>query len=286
MYWNDLIKDYDYLSGRPIQYSLKRKDLTDFIKRLRSRIDYYYKKHNLKSVDLCRKDFKYFACGEYGDCFKRPHYHVVFFGLDYNFCKDIFEECWQNGIIDSLPVKAGCFEYVTKYLTKQVKGSQAKEIFDDNYLERPFSCHSLGLGKGIILDNFDFIRSHNLCYLTDNNKLRPIPHYYARYFLIRTFKSFGKTSDQMLQAGIKPDFDILPYYHDHTSYIRYSLKRMNDFRHSQSLLRHEHLRKSLENKGIFPDPLLSSFDCSDVYVQSLVDSIDFELVRYGDKVPF
>lgn len=276
---------FPFLS-KPVQYSLRRKDCKDFLKRVRSRIDYYYKKHNLKNVDLCRKDFKYFCSGEYGDIFGRPHYHFVFFGLDYNFCQDIFYECWQNGLIDSKPIKSGCFEYVTKYLTKQCFGKQAKELYDNQNLERPFTSHSLGLGKGLILEQMDFIRSHNLCYLTDNNTLRPIPIYYRKYFFLRPFREFGKISEQMFQAGLKPDLSVSNMYYSSGNKVRYSLAKMNDFRKAQALLRHSKLKKQLERKGIVSEPLISDYTGSQTYVRKLVDSIDFELVRYGDKVPF
>ena len=41
-----------------------KKEGIDFIKRLRARVG---------------APIRYFACGEYGDKFSRPHYHVIFF---------------------------------------------------------------------------------------------------------------------------------------------------------------------------------------------------------------
>lgn len=60
-----LTYDNDHL---PINNSLLPRDLTLFFKRLR------------KNVGQCR----YFACGEYGDRNKRPHYHACIFGLDFS----------------------------------------------------------------------------------------------------------------------------------------------------------------------------------------------------------
>lgn len=244
-----------FYNDRPVQYSLDRSDPKNFLKRLRSKIDYYYNKHNIKTFDLCRKDFKYFMSAEYGDCFGRPHYHFVFFGLDWNFCQDIFRECWQNGLIDSLPIKNGCFEYVTKYLLKQVHSYQAKEVYDDNNLVRPYSSHSLGLGKGLILENMDYIRSHNLCYKTINDSLRPIPIYYRRFFLSRPDPDYSKTSENMLALGVKPDLCKSNEYVSHGATIRYSLKLMNNYRRDQALLRHKKLELQCENKGIPYQPL-------------------------------
>lgn len=48
---------------------LIKKDMQDFIKRLRKKID------PLK--------IKYFSCGEYGDRNLRPHFHIIIFGYDF-----------------------------------------------------------------------------------------------------------------------------------------------------------------------------------------------------------
>jgi len=47
--------------------SLVKRDLQLFFKRLR----------------FLRGRFRYYACGEYGELNKRPHYHVILFGMDF-----------------------------------------------------------------------------------------------------------------------------------------------------------------------------------------------------------
>lgn len=270
-----------YNSDCPVQYSICRKDCKDFLKRLRSKINYYYDTYKIKNVDLCRKDFKVLYSMEYGDCFGRPHAHFVFFGLDWDFCKPFFEECWKNGFIDSKPVQSGCFEYVTKYLTKQLFGSQAKEKYDDNNLERPFVAHSLGLGKGLILEQYDYILSHNLCYKTINDTLRPIPIYYRNHFFHkRPVMNFNNQRNNMIQAGIKSD---MPCFMWKNNLDRFSLKKLNEFRHEQSLLRHVQLERQYENKSIPINPLneyqFVSFDSMELVRHA-------ENAFYGDVVPF
>lgn len=274
-----------YNIDRELVYSLKKSHAQQFLKRLRSKINYLYEKHNIKNVDLCRKDFKYFCSGEYGDSFGRPHYHFVFFGLDWQFCRELFESCWQNGLIDSKPVTSGCFQYVTKYLTKQCHGSQAKEMYDDKHIERPFSAHSLGLGKGLILDQYDFIKSHNLNYLTDNNTLRPIPIYYrSHFFKSRPKLDYSHTNDNMIQSCISSDITKDEWYKSKNTVIRYSFKKMNDFRKSQALLRHRQLEKQCENKGI-PITPLNFYQLKSCNINKLVNKA-YEFGKYGDVVPF
>lgn len=278
-----------YNTDKELIYSLKRKDITDFLKRLRRKIDYFYKKNELKTqIDLMRKDFKYICTGEYGDKFGRPHAHFCFFGLDWNFCQKLFEDCWQKGIIESDPVHTGCFDYITKYITKQVHGRIAKQMYDDKGIERPFISHSLGLGKGIILDQFDYIKSHNLCYKTSNDTLRPIPIYYRNfYFHKRIFSDYSNTNNQMIQSCITPDLPKYRWYKSdkQDTVIRYSIKKMNQFRHDQALLRHRELEKHCEDKLIPYEPLLEYYNSSwSDYLEKNQDVKD--LLKYGDVVPF
>ena len=56
-----------FKNNRPVDYSLRRKDFRNFLKRLRSKIDYYYQKYQIQFNDLCRKDFRFIGSGEYGD---------------------------------------------------------------------------------------------------------------------------------------------------------------------------------------------------------------------------
>lgn len=282
---NGVVQVAPYWSNREVNYSLRKKDCKDFLKRVRSKVNYFYKKNKIENVDLCRKDFKVLYSAEYGDSFGRPHYHFVFFGLDWQFCKEIFEECWQQGLIDSKPVTSGCFKYVTKYLTKQEKGKLAKEIYDDKGIERPFVAHSLRFGKGLILDQYDYIYSHNLCYKTSNDTLRPVPIYYRNHFFYkkRPMMSYENTNNNMIALGIKSDFEKKDFYNSGSSVIRYSLKKMNQFRKDQALIRHRELEISCEKKGIPIEPLVQyenvSFDS-----KSLFNELDYKI--FGDVVPF
>lgn len=281
-----------FKNNKPAQFSLKRDDARDFLKRLRSKIDYYYKKHKIKNVDLCRKDFKYISCGEYGDLFGRPHYHFIFFGLDYDFCKDIFEECWQQGLIDSLPVKDGAFNYVSKYFTKQQVGKRAVELYDDNGIERPYFVHSLGLGKGLILEQLDFIKSHNACYINKNDILRPIPIYYRNFFHLRSEPNYEGITEQMRNACISSDRNIPD------TNIHYSLKKMNQFKKDQALLRHKKLQRVVNDAGEAYEPLVIYHSSSDKNLNDIVNaalflgSLDYrhnnqdEYFEWTDKVNY
>ena len=87
---------------------LQLSDLQKFFKRLRSRVN-------------CR----YFACGEYGERFRRGHYHAVVW-LDDCISVQSFEkliaDSWRFGFIEVRMADFNCFRYVAKYCIKIIPG--------------------------------------------------------------------------------------------------------------------------------------------------------------------
>ena len=82
--------------------TLEHKDVQDFIKRLRKNTG---------------QKFKYYMCGEYGEKFERPHYHIIFFGLKIDdmepykkktseygthllYKSKICDKTWRKGFVD------------------------------------------------------------------------------------------------------------------------------------------------------------------------------------------
>lgn len=79
--------------------NLCKRDLQLFFKRLR--------KENKNGI-------KYYACGEYGSKFGRPHYHVIMFNADIN----TVQSAWGNGFIHYDAVNAATIGYCLKYMSK------------------------------------------------------------------------------------------------------------------------------------------------------------------------
>ena len=70
----------------PENASLVVSDLQKYIKRVR------------KECDKIGKRIRYFACGEYGDRYGRPHYHAIIFGLSQSKSdKVIMDSKWPYG---------------------------------------------------------------------------------------------------------------------------------------------------------------------------------------------
>ena len=142
-------------------------------------------RHKIKSMPIlppyCRKDFSYFASGEYGDTFNRPHYHVLFFGLDFMAFKKLFDTTWKNGFIKSLPLTSGGVRYVVDYFTKNlVTGEKAEKEYDNKGIERPFKSSSRGLGSELFYTHRDEIRNGDV--LKIGSRIIPVPSYYKNLF--------------------------------------------------------------------------------------------------------
>jgi len=108
----------------PSDYSVKLHDFQTFMKRLRKHV--YPTK------------IRYFACGEYGDNYLRPHYHALIFNYDFNdktkssirnklpvYTSPTLSQLWPLGLheIGTVTFKSAC--YVARYVMKKIGGDDA-----------------------------------------------------------------------------------------------------------------------------------------------------------------
>lgn len=118
---NYLFTDEECLSVN----SLKKDDLSGFIKRLRRHYDY----HNIPN------DLSFYACGEYGSNFFRPHYHILLFGIPINdlvyhstkngfitYNSPTFDSLWKRGFVTINEFSYETASYVARYMLKKQKG--------------------------------------------------------------------------------------------------------------------------------------------------------------------
>lgn len=117
--------------------TLCKKDLQDFIKRLRWHV---------------KEKILYFACGEYGDTTYRPHYHIIIFNYEPKdlqpiiasqtgnamFTSPKLEKIWGNGYIaiEELNYKTAC--YTARYVQKKagVKPNRRYATQEFEYTEK------------------------------------------------------------------------------------------------------------------------------------------------------
>ena len=144
---------------------LRPRDLQLFVKRLRE---------NLRRKGV--ENFRFFACGEYGDELKRPHYHMIAYNLpldDLEFYKSIrgheyynskfLDECWENqGFVVASDVNFECCAYVARYVMKKATGPNGFSYASDNDLCDEFTRMSRrpGIGKAYYDLHKDEIYGH------------------------------------------------------------------------------------------------------------------------------
>lgn len=207
----------------PLNGSLNKNHLRDFIKRLRSKMYYnncvsLWNRGFIKNV--FNKDYKpllrYYACGEYGSKTNRPHYHLILFGVDY-FNEEHMKyvsECWKN--CDDLlydknlgrhcclqPVNKDTIGYVTGYVQKKLKGNDAIKEYDEKGLLRPFNISSQGLGLVSAIENKKLL-SKGYTYTTNGKRLT-IPRYFRDKLEIDIKDKFNLP----LRNRILDEFDYL-----------------------------------------------------------------------------
>lgn len=144
----------------PENNSLCPRDLTLFFKRLRK--------------DLGNRKIKYYACGEYGDLFGRPHFHAIVFGLSAN-DKELIEQNWTKGFVKIGSVTYDSCRYVCGYVQKKLYGKGAKE-YEDRGLIAPFSRMSKHLGESYV-DKY-----YNKLWNQETVTVRGVPMGLPRYY--------------------------------------------------------------------------------------------------------
>lgn len=165
-----------------------------------------HKEHLQKFLRSLRKrgfKLRYFACGEYGDQYDRPHYHALLFGVwpadayewrskgKYKYFRSpTFELAWPHGFVEFSDVSRKNCEYVAGYIRK--KRTKSSTDYWDRYertahdgalyyLEPEFSLMSKkpGIGERWIADHWKETYTHDSIIL--DGREWPVPEYYDKW---------------------------------------------------------------------------------------------------------
>jgi len=168
--------------------TLDKTDFQKFIKRLRK----HERTHSNQSI-------KYYACGEYGDKYERPHYHAIIFNSTPEHIKLSWENFWSPtdeqgrvlGITTFDIVNEKTIAYTAKYMNK---GKLIPKFKDDDRTPE-FQLFSQGLGKNFVTNatttffNQDPRRSSVFV----NGYRKALPTYFVRKFKICPVFHLAKT---------------------------------------------------------------------------------------------
>lgn len=231
--------------------SLDYSDVRKFIHKLREFVKYHKEWHSV----LFNPDFTYIYVGEYGEngqVFDRPHFHILFFGLDFAFCRKFFEKEWKNGFIDCLPLLDGGINYVLKYLDKEVKYDLAYQKYDRHLLARPARYASIGFGSDLYMKNAKDIKEHNMTYKSGKVR-RPVPKYYKEKILGDSSPYNNPLIHEARQFNLRQvSNDMVSEYHIKPNDLRFRHKEkdISAFKLRLAKNRERKLRQKILNNGV------------------------------------
>lgn len=187
-------------ANKPV-YGLDKKDVQDFLKRLR--------------INMVRSgvmlQFKYFAVGEYGSKTHRPHYHLIIWNFKRNeiyptttSILHVIEKSWKKGFCYCVPCDRGASSYVMKYMRK--------ECYIPKDCTPTFYLKSLGIGlayffeiKKYLLENPDVTKISVIDPIDRVSIESKIP----KYYLDKLFPTPSKFIDKEFKNSYKYMLDLV-----------------------------------------------------------------------------
>lgn len=128
-----------------------------------------------------RKDvsFRYFLGGEYGDTWRRPHYHFCCFS-DNEAITDLsfWEKHWRKGFVYIGSLTRDSANYVAKYCVKKL-GGKASEFYSERGIEPEFALMSRrpGIGYDYITKFREMVKNNG--FVVVDGKKQSIPKYFG-----------------------------------------------------------------------------------------------------------
>lgn len=163
----------------PEDMSVDKREVQLFMKKLRKKL---FKEKGIR--------IRHFLCGEYGDKFSRPHYHLCIFGYDfpdkillergedYIICQsEELENIWRKGfcVVGALTFESAA--YVARYVTKKVNGPQEESHYRGRKKEFALMSKKPGLGKKWLSEYKQDVLSVDSVIMRSNLRVRP-PKYF------------------------------------------------------------------------------------------------------------
>lgn len=189
----------------PEDNSLHKEHLQKFIKNLRRQINYH--------IDSEQK-IRFFGCGEYGNLYSRPHYHVIIFGFsppdkrlisnssgNKLYTSPFLEKIWKKGFISFGMVTFESCAYVARYILKKITGKTADIFYGDLEKEFVLCSNRPGIGHDWIEKYYKDVLRDGYIVIRDGVKVNP-----PKYFMQILEKSFP---DEVAEIKLKYQIQAL-----------------------------------------------------------------------------
>lgn len=231
--------DDESLFKRSNPMSLDMKEFPDFIKRMRRRFsdpqDSLFRPSFSEYLPLDVRDtVRYYMCGEYGDLFKRPHYHSILFGVDFSdkvlvkikdgkryYTSPSLSLLWPFGMHIITDVTFDTCAYVARYIMKKSLGKDAwKNYFqylDENtgelvghrIPEYTTMSRRSGIGKEWLDKYLQDVYPKDKIFMRGRGYSKP-PKYYDSLFEIFSPIDFQSLKEARIKAALSNAHDNTP----------------------------------------------------------------------------
>lgn len=163
-----------------------------------------------------KQKISYLMCGEYGEKYKRPHYHACLFGLDFDdkiVCKDngkirlyrspTLEQLWPYGFSTIGQVNFQTAQYVASYIVKRATEKELERVDGDTgevfKVAPEYGRVSLkpALGLRWFAKYADDVYPHD--YIVANGKKAKPPRYYDKLLEVQRPEQYAAMKEKRMQ---------------------------------------------------------------------------------------
>lgn len=232
--------DDQNLSKRDRPMSLDKTELQKFFKRMRKHYVYQYYDTKLKRFlpRFARRfllryaskkvaKIRYYACGEYGEKYKRPHYHAILFGIDFPdkklekiedgkhyYSSELLRKFWPFGNNIITDVTFDSCAYVARYIMKKALGpnawknyfeymdEQTGELIGQREPEYTTMSRRPGIGKGWLDKYLRDVYPKDKKFVRDRGYMKP-PKFYDTQYEIVNPSDYSRIKQARIDEALK-----------------------------------------------------------------------------------
>lgn len=197
----------------PKSGSLNHDHFALFLKRLRKKFVPkcpYQKGTSESKIWLAQNGIRYYMCGEYGEKFSRPHFHAIFFNLEFEdkteWKKNLYrsktlERLWTKGYSSIGVANYDSIAYVARYVVKKITGKLAP----DHYQGRQPEYNQMSTNPGIARGWYEKYKQTDVFprdFIALRGKRLKVPKYYSMRYELTNPEEYAILRDMRIKKAI------------------------------------------------------------------------------------